>query len=234
MIFVMIVQVIIKKDKPMFKIFRSLKYIKIHCRDNIDHRKDLNNCIFNYDFPDNYVEIEVKKSQIYYLINKNDWSNEDKIKVNNKLKGGKNKFNHDKNLIKIYGNNIRALNESNKALIINFIEEEKPDFILLNECNKGTSSFKISGYKTEFSPNQEVGIIYKNCYYLDSNFKEFEDNYNLIKLVNTLKGMLILWVTYLPPGENHPYLIQNLIKKNNKNKSILWNNKYNIIWRFKY
>ena len=169
----MIVQVIIKKDKPMFKIFRSLKYIKIHCRDNIDHRKDLNNCIFNYDFPDNYVEIEVKKSQIYYLINKNDLSNEDKIKVNNKLKGGKNKFNHDKNLIKIYGNNIRALNESNKALIINFIEEEKPDFILLNECNKGKSSFKISGYKTEFSPNQEVGIIYKNCYYLDSNFKEF-------------------------------------------------------------
>ena len=37
----MIVQVIIKKDKPTFKIFRSLKYIKIHCRDNIDHRKDL-------------------------------------------------------------------------------------------------------------------------------------------------------------------------------------------------
>ena len=49
-----------KKDKPMFRIFRSLKYLKIHCRDNIDHRKDLNKCIFNYDLPENYVEIEVK------------------------------------------------------------------------------------------------------------------------------------------------------------------------------
>ena len=96
----------------MFRIFRSLKYLKIHCRDNIDHRKDLNKCIFNYDLPDNYVEVEVKKSKIYYLINKNDLS---KIKVNKKVKGGKNKFNHDKNLIKIYGNNIRALNESNKC-----------------------------------------------------------------------------------------------------------------------
>ena len=187
----------------MFRIFRSLKYLKIHCRDNTDHRKDLNKCIFNYDLPDNYVEVEVKKSKIYYLINKNDLSNEDKIKVNKKVKGGKNEYNFNKNIIKIYGNNIRTLNESNKALVINFIEEEKPDFLLLNECNKGKSSFKISGYKTEFFPNQEVGIIYKNCYYLDYNFKEFEDNYNLIKLVNTLKSMLLLWVTYLPPGENH-------------------------------
>ena len=147
-------------------------------------------------------------------------SNEDKIKVNKKVKGGKNEYNYNKNIIKIYGNNIRTLNESNKALIINFIEEEKPDFLLLNECNKGKSSFKISGYKTEFSPNQEVGIIYKNCYYLDSNFKEFEDNYNLIKLVNTLKGMLLLWVTYLPLGENHENLIENLIEKIKRIKSI--------------
>ena len=209
-----------KKGKPTFRIFRSLKYLKIHCRDNFDHRKDLNKCIFNYDLPDNYIEIEVKKSQMYYLINKNDLSNEDKIKINKEVKGGKNEYYYDENIIKIYGNNIRTLNESNRALIINFIEEEKPDFILLNECNKGKSSFKISGYKTEFSPNQEVGIIYKNCYYLDSNFKEFEDNYNLIKLVNTLKGMLLLWVTYLPPGDNHENLIDNLIEKIIRIKSI--------------
>ena len=204
----------------MFRIFRSLKYLKIHCRDNADHRKDLTNCIFNYDLPDDFIELETKKSQIYYLINKNDLSNDDKIKINNNLKGGAYVVNHDKNIIKIYGNNIRTLNEGNRALINNFIDEEKPDFILLNECNKGKSSFKISGYKTEFSPNQEVGIIYKSCYYLDSNFKEFEDDYNLIKLVNTLKGMLILWVTYLPPGEEHENLTQNLIENIIKIKSI--------------
>ena len=31
---------------------------------------------------------------------KNDLSNEDKLKVNEKLKGGKNEFNHDKILLK--------------------------------------------------------------------------------------------------------------------------------------
>ena len=76
----------------MFRIFRSLKYLKIHCRDNIDHRKDLSNCIFNYDLPDDCIEIEVKKAQMYYLMNKNDLSDEDKIKVTNKLIGGKLKY----------------------------------------------------------------------------------------------------------------------------------------------
>ena len=55
-----------KKDKPMFRIFRSLKYLKIHCRDNTDHRKDLNKCIFNYDLPDNYIEIELKNHKLKF------------------------------------------------------------------------------------------------------------------------------------------------------------------------
>ena len=32
--------------------------------------------------------------------------------------------------------------------------------------------------------------------------------------------MLILWVTYLPPGEDHENLIQNLIEKITRIKSI--------------
>ena len=123
-----------KNNKPMFRIFRSLKYLKIHFRDIIDHRKDLSNCIFNYDLPNDYVEIETKKSQIYYLINKNDLINEDKIRLNNKLKGGKTEFNNDENTIKIYGNNVRTLNESNRALIINFIEEEREWILKCPKC----------------------------------------------------------------------------------------------------
>ena len=48
----------------MSRIFRIVKYLKIHCKDNTEHKKDLNKCIFNYDLPDDFVE----KSQIYYLI----------------------------------------------------------------------------------------------------------------------------------------------------------------------
>ena len=32
--------------------------------------------------------------------------------------------------------------------------------------------------------------------------------------------MLILWVTYLPPGEDHEYLIQNLFEKITRIKTI--------------
>ena len=46
----------------MFRIFGSLKHLKVLCSDNIDHGKDLSNCIFNYDLTDDFVEIEVKKS----------------------------------------------------------------------------------------------------------------------------------------------------------------------------
>lgn len=101
--------------------------------------------------------------------------------------------------LKIIGANIRTLDKANRTIINNFIDEEKPDFLLLNECNKGKSKFKISNYKSEFSDEQEVGIIYKNIYFLDSPFKDSEDDYNLIKLANTKIGRLIIWATYLPP-----------------------------------
>ena len=69
-------------------------------------------------------------------------------------------------------------------------------------------------------PSQKVCIIYKDCFYIDSNFKEFKDNFNLLKLVNKLKAVLLLWLIYLTPGENHKNLIENLIEKITKSKSI--------------
>ena len=47
--------------------------------------------------------------------------------------------------------NIFKLNESNRALISNKLDEDRPDFMLLNECKIGKAKFNIKGYKLELS-----------------------------------------------------------------------------------
>ena len=63
------------------------------------------------------------------------------------------------------------------------------------------AKFNMSGYNLMLSDNQEVGIIYKNIYYLNDSFKDIEDNYNIIRLVNTTKYKFIIYVIYLPTNE---------------------------------
>ena len=48
--------------------------------------------------------------------------------------------------IKIYGENILTLNEANKTLISNILDNDRPDFMLLNECKIGKAKFNIKGY----------------------------------------------------------------------------------------
>ena len=75
------------------------------------------------------------------------------------------------------------------------------------------AKFNMSGYNLILSDKQEVCIIYKNIYYLNDCFKDIEDNYNIIRLVNTTKYKFIIYVTYLPPNEEHNNKISELIEK---------------------
>ena len=68
------------------------------------------------------------------------------------------------------------MNETNRALISNILDEDRPDFMLLNECKLGKAKFNIKGYKLELSNKQEVGLIYKDIYYLNNCFKDIEDD----------------------------------------------------------
>ena len=85
--------------------------------------------------------------------------------------------------------------------------------MLLNECNIGKAKFNMSGYKLELLDNNKVGILYRDIYYLNDACKNIEDNYNMIKMVNTTEGNLILYCTYLSPGEGHNIRIKELIDK---------------------
>ena len=192
-------------DKETFKIFNSLYELKTHC--NSLHNGEFDNCVINYKLKRSYVEIQIQSSGIYYMLRKDDLLLQDKEDYLSKIKGGY------KNEVRIIGENIRTLNETNRALLSNILDNEKPDFMLLNECNIGKAKFNMSGYKLELSDNNEVGIIYRDIYYLNDVYKSIEDNYNMIKMVNTTEGKLILYCTYLPPGEEHNMRIKELIDK---------------------
>ena len=201
-------------NKNLFKIYRSLYELKNHCRDY--HNGNIKDCIINYTLTNDYVEIEPQKDRRFIM------SLEDMLEIDrndilvNQIGGGyriSNYFNVDNLKIKIFGENILTLNETNRALISNKLDEYRPDFMLLNECKIGKAKFNIKGYKLELSNKQEVGIIYKDIYYLNNCFTNIEDDYNLIRMANTKGGNFILFCTYLPPNEEHNYRLQELIQK---------------------
>ena len=73
--------------------------------------------------------------------------------------------------------------------------------------------FNMSGYNLILSDNPEVGIIYKNIYYLNDSFKHIENNYNIIRLVNTTKYNFIIYFAYLSSNDEHNNKISELIEK---------------------
>ena len=54
-----------KKNKPLYKISRSLYELKNHCRDR--HNGKMEKCIINYALPNEYVEIDLQKNYRYIM-----------------------------------------------------------------------------------------------------------------------------------------------------------------------
>ena len=194
------------KGKKLYRIYNSLYELKNHCVRY--HNGILDKCIINYNLVPSYIEIEAKKESHRYIIHVDDLLKNDKIDYMKNLKGGRNI-----KKILIYGENIRTLNEMNRGLLSNVLDNKRPDFILLNESNIGSANFKMSGYKLELSDNNEVGILYRDIYYLNKCFNDLEDNYNMIRMVNTDRGNLIIYCVYIPPGEEHNKRVNELIEK---------------------
>ena len=83
-----------------------------------------------------------------------------------------------------------------------YLREQNVDFLLLNECGHN-GKCKINGYKTMFSNNKELGIIYKEVYQVDPLNRDLCSPYDLVVRVNTNNRSFILFVTYAPPDEKH-------------------------------
>ena len=202
------------KGKRVYRIYNSLYELKNHCVRF--HNGSLDKCVINYRLLAGYVEIEVKKDAYRYIIHEDDLLDKDKDDYNELKQEKKDKRKKGGNIttkIKIYGENIRAFNETNRALLSDILDKQRPDFMLLNECNIGKAKFNMSGYKLELSDNNEVGILYKDIFYLNKSFEELEDNYNIIRMANTNNGNLIIYCTYILPGNEHDNRLNELIEK---------------------
>ena len=207
--------------KKSYRIYNSLFELKDHCVRK--HEGILDKCVVNYTLASKHIEIDIKKNGEKYIICDSDLLIEDKKDYDErkgKIQGG-NGINAFKK-IKIYGENIRTFNEMNRGLLSNVLDNNRPDFVLLNECFIGNASFKMSGYNLELSDKNKVGIIYWNVYYLNKSCVELEDKYNMIRTVNTEKGNLIIYCVYIPPGEKHDIRVKEFIER-----LLLLKSKYN-------
>ena len=180
--------------KKTFRIYNSLYELKNHCINS--HNGSQDKCIINYRLLKGFVEIEIKKDAFSYMNKIEDLIKDDIDDIKKRIKGGNgsivnNYFNNKNLIIKIYGENVRTLNETNRALLSNMLDNENIDFILLNEYNTRKSKFNMSGYKIDLSNNKEVGIIYRDIYYLNNISDDLEDEYSLIIVENTINGNFI-------------------------------------------
>ena len=91
--------------KETFKIYNSLYELKTHC--NSQHNGSFDNCVINYDLKRSYIEIQIQTNGNYYMLKKDDLLKEDKDDYLRNIRGGY------KNEIRIIGENIRTLNETN-------------------------------------------------------------------------------------------------------------------------
>ena len=77
-----------------------------------------------------FVEIEIQKNAYRYILHEDDLLKDDKIDHTKYKRGGNNSYN-----VKIYGENIRTISEMNRGLLSNVLDNNRPDFMLLNETD---------------------------------------------------------------------------------------------------
>jgi len=53
----------------------------------------------------------------------------------------------------------------NRGLLSDVLDNNRPDFMFINETNIGQGKFNMSGYKLELSDNNEVSILYRDIFF---------------------------------------------------------------------
>ena len=204
-----------KDNKPLYRSYRSLFELKEHC--NKFHDSSMKHCVVNYELPNGYIEILARKgvSNIVFVIGKDCLIalNREKVEQFEMGAGGfREESDPTLNYIKIYGANVRKLTNENNIYLVNFIDQIKPDFLLLNECSFGNSKFKINGYKM-IGEGGKTCIIHKEEYGVHVMLHYLNDNWNLICKVNCSGKNLILYSAYLSPDERHNTRIEETLHR---------------------
>ena len=206
--------------KKVYKVTENLESLKEHCRGY--HERYLNvGDMIKFRVPDNCVIIKKESKGVeYFMMNKKDVpdknkSDEDEI--------GFKEEDEMKDSFKVVGWNSASLcKPTNKVMINAFLERDKPDIVMINECGKIyekkiiiNRNYKICG------KSDKVCIIYNNKYNVYQIMENLADEHNLIARVELSKEpqdkrAFILFCVYLPPNQEHRILVGDFSCKLNK------------------
>ena len=162
-----------KYGNPGWRIFKKRYAFKRHADAHFGMIK--NNSILSISFPDEYVIVNTTKYNSTNFAVKNEsieLFNKEKEKPNNNIVnkyGNKIKIKPGSNIIKIIGwNSLSVTSSHNSFLLNNFLENNKPDFLLLNEVGFVNNDFKEKLHEDYniISPSRAIGIIYKRIFKL--------------------------------------------------------------------
>ena len=111
---------------------------------------------------------------------------------------------------------------TNKIMMNAYLEKDKPDIVMLNECGNVQDkkiiinrNYKICG------KSDKVCIIYNTKYNVYQIMENLTDEHNLIARVELSKEpqnkkAFILYCVYLPPNQMHRILLGDFLCKLNK------------------
>ena len=228
-----------KKNKPLFRVYNSMDKLKKHCDDNHNgciNNCIINYALPNnyveveaqkgkvyYLMEINHMnDIDIKNYQETRFQNddisseKKDDDDDDSIceytdKILDEIQKDKGKGGYldiSNKYIRIIGCNVRTLNQGNIDLLIHTLEEIYPDIILLNECDIKNKNKKIQNYS--FFKTQKCGILIKEELNSMEIMKNANDEFNMIRKLETQNGSLVIYVTYAQPGIGHKKKIENI------------------------
>ena len=209
-----------QRFKKIYRMFNTIYEYREHCRANNLHDLTIDDVI-NVEIPKDFTLIRAT-TNAYYMRKTSDMPAITSNKVGSLTPAVENS-----NTYSIYGNNIRtACSALNKDYLHKFLIEVAPDFLLLNEVGKMTStSIKNKDYKAIV--RGRVAIVYKKCYTVYPVLDKLHDDHNLIVKVNCSPSLepkmgvdnkvkdkeLILYVTYIPPGIDHEVTLDDFLNK---------------------
>lgn len=181
--------------KPIFKLYNDLYRFKDHARQF--HTMGVGSLI-NFVKPDNYSIIKATFGANHSWV----MMREEDIPLHMVNKCGSAEPSRTESL-RIFGWNSRsARTKINRVLLNKFLDSEKPDFLLLNECNDLSKIRLLKGDKYKLiSSGTRTGMIYNTTFGVNVVLKDLNDELNQIVRVNSETGDLFIYNLYIPPDE---------------------------------
>ena len=173
----------------MWKVTNSLYELKMHSY-TVHNGIISEGTLINYEKNDD-EDVFIKSSNEYFMMRRND------IEEKYRDKFGDEPTIEEPSTIKVYGwNSVSACTPENKVLINAFLEQNRADILMLNECGpiKDKKIIKNKNYKV-LSQGEGAAIVYNEKYTVTQIFDKLNDKNTVIakvSLKNSNKSFIVV------------------------------------------